>query len=67
MKNGQSVAAAAYLGFGYQGGKMAALYPKASPPSYAQLYWEEKAYMDAIGLTNVFSGSPEKCGRGADN
>ncbi len=60
-------AAAAYWGFGYQGWKMAALYSKASPPSYAQIYWGEKAYTDAIGLTNVFSGSPEKCARGAGN
>ena len=56
------LATGAYWGFGYQGAKMAGLYPNASPPSYAQLYWEEKAYTDAISLTRTFSGSPGKCG-----
>jgi RHS repeat-associated protein len=72
LKNGDAgiataaayVVSGGYWGFGYQGAKMAGLFPHASPPSYAQLYWEEKAYTDAIGLTGTFSGSPGKCGCG---
>ncbi|MGC5859771.1 RHS repeat-associated core domain-containing protein, partial [Ralstonia pseudosolanacearum] len=51
-----------YLGYGYQGSKMIGLFPHASQSSYAQLYWEEKAYTDSIGLTSIFPGSPGNCG-----
>lgn len=47
-------------GYGYQGLKQAGLYSTASPPSYMQLYWEEKAYTDAVGLSKVFTGGPGK-------
>lgn len=55
------LATGSYWGYAYQAAKELGLYPHASPPSYAQLYWEEKAYTDAIGLTLVFTGEPGKC------
>ncbi|MGA3892039.1 hypothetical protein ACI2S3_25615 [Ralstonia nicotianae] len=52
----------AYWGYGYQGSKMIGLFPYASQSSYIQLYWEERAYTDEIGLTSTFPGSPGNCG-----
>ncbi|MES2740714.1 MAG: RHS repeat-associated core domain-containing protein [Pseudomonadota bacterium] len=52
------VATGMYWGYGYQGAKQVGLFPKASPPSYAQLYWEEKAWTDSVGLTKTFPGGP---------
>jgi hypothetical protein len=51
-----------YWGYFYQAAKRAGLYPKASPSSYAQLYWEEKAWSDSVGLTNTFAGAPGGAG-----
>ncbi len=52
-----------YWGFGYQAAKQFGLYPSASNPSYAQLYWEEKAYTDTLGISNMFGGRPgSSCG-----
>ena len=60
------LASGSYWGYGYQGAKAAGLYPHSSPGSYMQLYWEERAYTDAIHLTHTFPGEPgsASCGCG---
>jgi hypothetical protein len=59
------VLSGSYWAFGYEAAKASGFYPNASPSSYAQLYWGEKAYTDAVGLTETFTGSPGNCGCGS--